>query len=85
MNQQRHQQKDPSNQRARARRVPGPAEEPQAEPGGHVTIDGHPDPYGTITTLEYSSAGFGQPRRTGRRDEQSKAERSHRPRHRRAT
>jgi hypothetical protein len=85
MNQQQYRQKDPSNQGGRARPVPPPAEQPQAEPGGHLTIDGHPDPYGTITTLELSSAGFAQPRRTGRRDEQSKAKRSHRPRHRRAT
>jgi hypothetical protein len=85
MNQQRHQQKDPNNLRGRTRRASRPAEEPQAEPGGHVTIDGHPDPYGTITTLDLSSAGFAQPRRTGRRDDQTKAKRSHRPRHRPAT
>jgi hypothetical protein len=82
MNPQQHRQKDPSNPRGRARRVPRPAEQPERDPVGHAAADVVFDPLCNVTTFHYSMADFPLARRTGRRADQTKAKRSHRPRHR---
>jgi hypothetical protein len=82
MNLQRHRQEDPSNQGGRARRVPRPAEQPQADPVVHATTFVL-DPLGNTTTFEYSLPEFPRARRAGRSDDQTNAKRNHRPRHHR--